>query len=175
MTPMNPLLYFWLFLKASLFSTGGLGNLPFLHQDLLALGWAKETDFISAIAVGQLSPGPTGLWTISLGYLTFGWRGAALALVAITLPTLLALVVVALHRRVEAHPAVQSFTRGITLGVIGLTLGVAWTLFQSTVTDWRGVAIALGALGLALSKRVPVVAVLALAALAGWLLYGMPA
>jgi chromate transporter len=171
---MNLWLYFWLFLKASLFSTGGLGNLPFLHQDLMALGWAKETDFVSAIAVGQLSPGPTGLWTISLGYLTYSWVGAGLALIGITLPTLLALIVVALHRRVEAHPTVQSFTRGITLGVVGLTLGVAWTLFSSTVSDWRGVAITLGALTLALTKRVPVVVVLALAALAGWLLYGLP-
>lgn len=168
---MNPLLYFWLFLKGSLLSTGGLGNLPFLHQDLLSLGWARETDFLTAIAVGQLSPGPTGLWTISLGYLTFGWPGSALALMAITLPTLLALVVVALHRRIETRPAVQNFTRGITLGVIGLTLGVAWTLLRSAVTDWPGAAIATAAFGLALSRRVPVVVVLALAALVGWLVY----
>ena len=139
MTPINPVLYFWLFLKASLLSTGGLGNLPFLHQDLIALGWATEADFLVAIAVGQVSPGPNGLWTISLGYLTYGWLGAGLALIAITLPTLLALVVVALHRRVETHPLVQRFTLGITLGVIGLTLGVAWTLFSASVTDWRGV------------------------------------
>ncbi|MGC8779934.1 MAG: chromate transporter [Anaerolineae bacterium] len=169
---MNPLLYFWFFLKGSLLSTGGLGNLPFLHQDLLALGWAQETDFVTAIAIGQLSPGPTGLWTISLGYLTFGWPGAALALIAITLPTLFALVVVALHRRVETRPAVQNFTRGITLGVIGLTVGVAWTLFRSVVTDWPGMAIMSAAFGLALSRRVPVVVVLALAALVGWLMYG---
>jgi chromate transporter len=174
MTPIDPLLYFWLFLKASLLSTGGLGNLPFLHQDLIALGWATEADFVVAIAVGQVSPGPNGLWTISLGYLTYGWLGAGLALIAITLPTLLALVIVALHRRVETHPLVQRFTLGITLGVIGLTLGVAWTLFCTTVTDWRGVMITLGALALALTKRVPIVLVLALAALAGWLLYGAP-
>ena len=123
--PIGPLLYFWLFLKASLLSTGGLGNLPFLHQDLIALGWATEADFLVAMAVGQVSPGPNGLWTISLGYLTYGWLGAGLSLIAITLPTLLALVVVALHRRVETHPLVQRFTLGVTLGVIGLTLGVA--------------------------------------------------
>ncbi len=168
---MSPILYFWTFLKASLLSTGGLGNLPFLHQDLLALGWAREADFVTAIAVGQVSPGPNGLWTISLGYLTYGWPGSGLALIAITLPTLLALVVVALHRRVETHPLVQSFTRGITLGVVGLTLGVAWTLFGTSVTDWRGAAITVGAFLLAMSKRVPVVVVLALAALAGWLLF----
>ncbi|MBM4459125.1 MAG: chromate transporter [Chloroflexi bacterium] len=168
---MNPLLYFWLFLKGSLFSTGGLGNLPFLHQDLIALGWADETDFLAAIAVGQISPGPNGLWTIALGYLTYGWLGSALALVAITLPTLLALVVVALHRRLEGQPIVQDFTRGIALGVVGLSFGVSWVLFRATVSDWRGVAIVLAALALAASKRVPVIVVLALGGLAGWLLY----
>lgn len=169
---MNWILYFWFFLKGSLFSTGGFGNLPFLHEDLLAYGWATEADFVQALAVGNLSPGPNGLWTISLGYLSGGWLGAALSLLAITLPTLLILGVVALHRRVEDRPAVRNFTRGLSLGVVGLIIGVALTLFNSTVADWRGAAITAGALVLALSKRVPVLAVLALGAAAGWLLYG---
>ncbi len=169
---MNWILYFWFFLKGSLFSTGGFGNLPFLHADLLAHGWATEADFVQALAVGNLSPGPNGLWTISLGYLSGGWLGAALSLLAITLPTLLILGVVALHRRVEDRPAVRNFTRGLSLGVVGLIIGVALTLFSSTVADWRGAAITAGALALALSKRVPVLAVLALGAAAGWLLYG---
>ncbi len=168
---MNWILYFWFFLKGSLFSTGGFGNLPFLHEDLLAHGWATEADFVQALAVGNLSPGPNGLWTISLGYLSGGWLGAALSLLAITLPTLLILGVVALHRRVEDRPAVRNFTRGLSLGVVGLIIGVALTLFSSTVADWRGAAITAGALALALSKRVPVLAVLALGAAAGWLLY----
>jgi chromate transporter len=169
---VNWILYFWFFLKGSLFSTGGFGNLPFLHEDLLAHGWATEADFVQALAVGNLSPGPNGLWTISLGYLSGGWLGAALSLLAITLPTLLILGVVALHRRVEDRPAVRNFTRGLSLGVVGLIIGVALTLFSSTVADWRGAAITAGALVLALSKRVPVLAVLALGAAAGWLLYG---
>ena len=168
---MNWILYFWFFLKGSLFSTGGFGNLPFLHEDLLAHGWATEADFVQALAVGNLSPGPNGLWTISLGYLSGGWLGAALSLLAITLPTLLILGVVALHRRVEDRPAVRNFTRGLSLGVVGLIIGVALTLFSYTVADWRGAAITAGALALALSKRVPVLAVLALGAAAGWLLY----
>jgi chromate transporter len=170
---MNALLYFWLFLKASLLSTGGLGNLPFLQQDLTALGWANQYDFLTAIAVGQVSPGPNGLWSISLGYLTFGWLGAALATLALCLPPLTALGVAALYHRMETQPAVQNFTRGISMGVVGLTLGVAWTLARTTITDWRGIAICFGALGLMLSKRVQVIWVLALAALAGWLLYGL--
>lgn len=169
---MNVLTYLWLFLKASLLSTGGLGNLPFLHHDLLALGWAQDPQFVTALAVGQLSPGPTGLWSISLGYLTWGWLGALLALTALSLPPLLVLGVAALYNRLETNPLVQDFTRGMALGVVGLSLAVAWSLTRTTITDWRGAAIAAGSLGLALSKRVPIIVVLALAALAGCLLYG---
>ncbi|HEY3344692.1 MAG TPA: chromate transporter [Anaerolineaceae bacterium] len=169
---MNPLAYFWLFLKASLLSTGGLGNLPFLQRDLTALGWAKSSDFVTAIAVGQVSPGPTGLWSISLGYLTYGWLGAGLALAALSLPPLLALVVNGFYNRMQNVPAVQDFTRGLALGVVGLTLAVTWSLVGAAITDWRGVLIAVGALALALSKRVPVVVILVLAAVVGLLVYG---
>ena len=169
---MNPLTFFWLFLKASLFSTGGLGNLPFLHKDLLALGWAREPDFITAIAVGNVSPGPTGLWSISLGYLIFGWLGAFLALLALVLPPLLILIVSAFYSRIEKQPAVQNFTTGLALSIVGLTLTVALGLAKSSILDWGGVIIALAALGLALSKKVPVILILALAGLVGFLLYG---
>ncbi|HEX9018515.1 MAG TPA: chromate transporter [Anaerolineaceae bacterium] len=168
---MTPLEFFLVFLKASLLSTGGLGNLPFLHKDLLALGWAKESDFVTAIAVGQVSPGPTGLWSISLGYLAYGWVGAGLALVALSIPPLLALVVSAFYNRLEHNLIVQNFTRGLALGVVGLTLTVALSLAGASIQDWQGVVIAAVALGLALSKRVPVIVILALAALAGGIIY----
>ena len=80
---IDPLQFFLIFLKASLLSFGGLGNLPFLLSDLIALGWAQESDFLTAIAVGQMSPGPTGLWSISLGYLIYSWPGAVLSLIAL--------------------------------------------------------------------------------------------
>lgn len=169
---MNPLTYFLLFFKASLFSTGGVGNLPFLNQDLIGLGWAQPADFLTALAVGNVSPGPTGLWSISLGYLTFGWLGAGLALVALSLPPLTILGVSAFYGRIEGRPVVQDFTRGLTLGVVGLTLAVALGLAGSSITDWGGILIAVGALGLALSKKIPVILILVLAAAAGCLLYG---
>ena len=168
---MNPFDFLWLFLKASLLSTGGLGNLPFLHQDLIALHWASESDFLTAIAVGQVSPGPSGLWSISLGYLTFGWLGAALALVALTLPPLLVMGVAAVYNRIEKAPAVQNFMLGISLGILGLTLTVTAGLAQGSIQDLGGVLITFGAMALALSKKVPVIAILALAAVAGLIFY----
>jgi len=164
---MDPISYFLLFLKASLLSTGGLGNLPFLHQDLTSAGWATENDFVTAIAVGQVSPGPTGLWSISLGYLTYGWLGAGLAGLALSLPPLLVMIVSLFYERFETNPSVQDFTTGLTLGVVGLTLAVAASLAPATITGWVSGLIAVGALALVMSKKVPIIVVLALAALAG--------
>jgi chromate transporter len=169
---MNPLVYFIIFVKASLFSVGGLGNLPSLNQDLIELGWAQPTDFITAIAVGNLSPGPNGLWSVSLGYLTFGWLGAILALGAISLPPLLILVVSAFYNRIEHQSAVQDFTRGLGLGVVGLTLAVSFSLASSSISDWNGILITVSALVLALGKKVPIILILILAAAAGCLIYG---
>jgi chromate transporter len=164
---MNLFLYFWLFLKASLFSSGGTGNLPSLHTDLLAQGWAREQQFGEALAVGQISPGPSGLWVISLGYLTAGPRGALLSLVAITLPPLLIIGVDRLYRRVQHHPAVEGFVRGLGLAVVGIFIVVLYRLLHSVGLDTRSVLIALGSLGLGATRRVPIVVILLIAALIG--------
>lgn len=168
---IQPLQYFLIFLKASLLSFGGLGNLPFLHADLIGLGWARESDFLTAIAVGQMSPGPTGLWTISLGYLTYGWPGAVLSLIALLVPPFLILPLVAVYMRVDGNPTVKNFSTGLMLGAIGLLLGTAWVLANSVITDAWTIGIALAAAGLALTKRVPTIAILLLAALAGVIIY----
>ncbi len=168
---IDPLIYFLLFLKASLFSTGGFSNLPSLHQDLLANGWAKEVDFGQSIAIGQISPGPNGLWVISLGYLTYGYLGALFALIAITLPALLVLFVSAGYARIEQKAWVQGAMNGISLAVVGLLITVVWTILNQPGVDWRGLLIALGAFGLALSRKVNILVILSLAGLVGYFLY----
>ncbi len=169
---MNLLDFFWMFLKSSLFSTGGMGNLPFLHNDLIGLGLAQESDFVKAIAVGQLSPGPSGLWSISLGYLVYGWVGAVLALAALTLPTLLIVGVQAIYSRIEKHPMTQNFSTGLALSIIGLSFAVTASLVNASIVDIGGVLIAAGAMALGLSKKVPIVVILLLSAAAGVVIYG---
>jgi chromate transporter len=168
---INPLVYFLLFLKASLFSTGGFSNLPSLHQDLLGNGWATEIDFSESIAIGQLSPGPNGLWVICLGYLTYGWLGGTLALIAIVLPALLVLVVSNGYQRIEHQRWVPGFMRGISLAVVGITLTVVWSIISVPLVDWKGYIIGIAAFGLALTRKVNIMLILALAAGAGFLLY----
>jgi chromate transporter len=168
---INPLIYFLLFLKASLFSTGGFSNLPSLHQDLIANGWATEADFGQSIAIGQISPGPNGLWVISLGYLTYGVAGAALALAAITLPALIVLAISAGYARIEHHSSVQGAMFGVSLAVVGLLLTVVYTILRQPGVDWRGLIIAAAAFGLALSRKVNLLLILALAGVVGFVLY----
>lgn len=168
---ISPALYFLLFLKASLFSTGGFSNLPSLHQDLLGAGWASEVDFGDSIAIGQISPGPNGLWVISLGYLTYGYLGSILALVAITLPPLLVLGVAAIYARIQRQRWVEGLMRGISLAVVGIMVTVCWTIFHQPGIDPKGWIIAAIAFGLAASQRVNLVVILIAAGIAGYILY----
>lgn len=168
---INPLIYFLLFLKASLFSTGGFSNLPSLRQDLLSLHWAVEVEFGESIAIGQISPGPNGLWVISLGYFTYGYLGVILALIAVTLPPLLVLGVAAIHARIEQQRWVDGLMRGVSLGVVGILLTVCWTILHQPGVVWSGWILGAVAFALAASRRVPLIVILALAGVAGIALY----
>lgn len=169
---MNPFTLFWIMLKASLLSTTGTGNLPIVHQDLLAHGWATDRQFAESLAIGQISPGPTGLWVISLGYLVDGLRGAALTLVAIVLPPLLVLVLVhGLYRRWGHHRVVQGFVRGLGLAVIGVFVVVMTGIMSTGGWNATTEAILISAMVLGSIRRIPVIVVLVLAALTGILLF----
>ena len=169
---INPLTLFWVMFKASLLSTTGTGNLPIVHQDLLARHWATDRQFAESLAIGQISPGPSGLWVISLGYLVDGLRGAALTLIAVSLPPLLVLLLVhGFYRRWGGHPATQGFVRGLGLAVIGIFAIVLTGIMSSVGWTSTNLMIMLGAIVLGATRRVPVVAVLALAALVGIALF----
>jgi chromate transporter len=169
---IHPLQLFWIMFKASLLSTSGTGNLPIVHQDLLARGWATDHEFAESLAIGQISPGPSGLWVISLGYLVDGLRGAALTLLAIALPPLLVLVLVhGFYRRWGGHPATQGFVRGLGLAVVGIFLIVLTGIMHTAGWTFTNLLIMSGAIGLGATRRVPVLLVLVLAALVGIALF----
>jgi chromate transporter len=138
---------------------------------MLARGWATDQQFAESLAIGQISPGPSGLWVISLGYLIDGLRGAVLTLVAISLPPLMVLLVAGFYRRYGDHPATQGFVRGLGLAVIGIFFVVLYGIMRTAGFGWPSLLIALGALGLGATRRVPVMGVIGLAALAGIILY----
>jgi chromate transporter len=164
---INPLGLFWIMFKAAVLSTSGTGNLPIVHQDLLARGWASDRQFAESLAVGQISPGPSGLWVISMGYFVDGLRGAALTLLAIALPPLLVLLLVRFYGRFGNHPATQGFVRGLGLAVAGIFVAVLGGIMNNVGWTSSNLLITLGTIGVASTRRVPVLLMLALAALVG--------
>ncbi len=168
---MNPALAFLLLFRASLFSTSGTGNLPILHDDYVSRGWATDRQFAEALAVGQISPGPSGLWVISMGYLTDGLRGSLLATVAIILPTFLIVLFERAYQRLSSYAAMEGFVRGLILSGMGVFALVLTQLLGGESFDGRAGAILLGAIVLGTRKRIPVIAILLIAALAGVFLY----
>ena len=166
---MNPVIFFGFLVKASLLSFSGMGNVPSLHADLMARGWATDRAFVESLAIGQVSPGPTGLWVVSLGYMLDGLRGATLAGIAIVLPPLFVLFVERVYQRVRHHRVVQGFIHGLGLGVVG-TFAVVLMQMLSGGADSR--ALSFVAMGLILSslRGVPVAFIIGGAALAGILL-----
>jgi chromate transporter len=168
---VSPILYFWTFLKASLFSSGGTGNMPSLHNDLTAAHLATGRQFAEALLIGQISPGPTGLWSISLGYLTHGLFGSLAATIALAIPPFLVLLVDRLYRRVEHHRAVEGFVRGLSLAIVGIYVVILLRLLGGVATDYRTDLIAIAAFALGFQRRAPVLAVLAAAGIAGVVIY----
>src|SRR3990170_2525157 len=135
---MDPLGLFLVFLKDSALGLGGLGSLPLLRQDLVATGLATDAQLVQALAIGRLSTGPSGLWIVSLGYQMAGPTGAAMALVASSLPPLLILPATVLARRWLLSVPFAGLVRGAALATAGLlsATGVSLIVPPGDVPSW---------------------------------------
>src|SRR5207247_92989 len=114
------------FLKAGSLTFGsGLVIVPFLETGLVhQTGWLDERQFLVAVAMGMLSPGPVVITATFVGYLVAGFWGAAVSTVGIFLPSfLLVLIVAPVLVRHRANPNVQGFVRGAYAAAIGTILG----------------------------------------------------
>jgi chromate transporter len=164
------------FLQASAFTFGsGLAIVPFLHAGLVEEhGWLTEQQFVDAVAMGLITPGPVVIMATFAGYLVYGIVGAIVATAAVFLPVYLFVVVPGKwFRRHERHPRLQGFVKGATAAAAGAIAGAAIVIARQTIGSWLSIAIGLAALALLLQKRLPTPepAIVALAALAGILLH----
>ena len=164
------------FLQASAFTFGsGLAIVPFLHAGLVEEhGWLSEREFVDAVAMGLITPGPVVIMATFAGYLVYGILGAVVATAAVFLPVYLFVVVPGnWFRRHERHPRLQGFVKGATAAAAGAIAGAAIVIGRQTLGGWLAIVIGLAVLALLLQKRVraPEPAVVALAALAGILLH----
>ncbi len=147
------------FIKAGAFTFGsGLAIVPFLHQGLVEEHhWLTEQQFVDAVAMGLISPGPVVIMATFAGYLVYGLTGAIVATAAVFLPVYLFVVVPGgFIRRHEKHPRLQGFVKGATAAAAGAIAGAAIVIAGQVIEDHWSVVIGLIALGVLIQRKVKV-------------------
>jgi len=132
------------FLKAGSLTFGsGLVIVPFLEQGLVQqYNWLDERQFLIAVAVGMISPGPVVITATFVGYLVAGFWGSLVSTIGIFLPSfLLVLIVAPLLARHRENANVQGFVKGAYAAAIGTILGACILLGKIAIGDWLTAAI----------------------------------
>jgi chromate transporter len=114
------------FLKAGALTFGsGLVIVPFLQQGLVTeYGWLKEREFLIAVAVGMISPGPVVITATFVGYLVAGFWGSLVSTIGIFLPSfLLVLIAAPIVARHRGDANLHRFIKGAYGAAIGTILG----------------------------------------------------
>ena len=128
----------------------------------------QERQFLIAVAIGMISPGPVVITATFVGYLVAGFWGSLVATVGIFLPSFLLVLIAApvlIRHRGNLH--VQGFIRGAYAAAIGTILGACILLGKIAIGDWITALIALTSLVLLLRTKVSNVVLVAAAAVAG--------
>lgn len=148
----------------------GLVIVPFLHSGVvLEHQWLNERQFIDAVAVAMITPGPVVITTAFIGYLVAGLWGAVVAALATFLPCYLLTILPAPYfKKHGKHPGIVAFVDGVTAAAIGAIAGAVVVIARQSVSDWATGALALGAAAvLWRAKKVPEPVVVVVAALVG--------
>jgi chromate transporter len=162
------------FLKAGAFIFGsGLAIVPFLRAGVVAQHhWLSSRQFIDAVAMGLITPGPVVITATFIGYLVAGLPGAIIATLAIFTPIYLGVTVPGRwFVRHRDNPQIKAFVKGATAAAAGAIAGAVVVLTRQTVTEIPTAAIAVVSLALLLWRKIPEPVLVALGAIAGILLH----
>ncbi|MDE2227491.1 MAG: chromate efflux transporter [Alphaproteobacteria bacterium] len=140
---------FAFFLKAGSLTFGsGLVIVPFLEKGLVQeTGWLDPHQFLVAVAIGMVSPGPVVITATFVGYVVAGFWGAVVATLGIFLPSFLLILFVApILMRHRGNRYVQGFVKGAYAAAIGTILGAAVLLGRIAIGDWLTAAVGVASL-----------------------------
>jgi chromate transporter len=162
------------FTKASLFVFGsGLAIVPFLHGGIvLERHWLTEQQFIDAVAVAMITPGPVVITVGFIGYIVHGWSGAVAAALGVFLPVYLVVVIAGpFYKKFASNPQLRAFVQGVTAAATGAIAGAIIVLARRSVTDVPTILIAVISLLLLFKWKIPEPLLISAAAIAGLLLH----
>jgi chromate transporter len=158
------------FLKAGSLTFGsGLVIVPFLEQGLVReYGWLDQRQFLIAVAIGMISPGPVVITATFVGFLVAGFWGSVVSTIGIFLPSfILVLVAAPILARNRGNANVQGFVKGAYAAAIGTILGACVLLGRIAIGDWLTALIGLASLAVLFRWKVSNPALIAATAAVG--------
>ena len=162
------------FTKAGAFVFGsGLAIVPFLQQGVVQqFGWLNEHQFLDAVAVAMITPGPVVITVAFIGFLVAGLAGAVMASIGIFLPVYLFTIVPApWFKRHRDNPQLKAFVDGATAAATGAITGAVVLLAARAITDAPTAIIALVSLSILLRFKVPEPILVSISGLVGLVLW----
>ena len=166
---LKDILFFFAKAGAVVFGSG-LAIVPFLHGGVVqGHHWLNERQFLDAVAVAMVTPGPVVITVAFIGALVAGPVGALLAAVGVFLPCYLIVILAApYYKRVAGNARIKALVDGVTAAAVGALTGAVWVLGRRAVFDLPTAGIfVLGLLLVFRFKRVPEPAIIGLAGLLG--------
>ena len=165
---------FLYFAKAGMFVFGsGLAVVPFLYGGVVeGHHWLNEHQFVDAVAVAMITPGPVVITVAFIGYLVAGVWGATAAALGIFLPVYLVVVLLApSYKRWAKNPQLNAFVKGVTAAATGAIAGAVIVLARRSVYDMPTALICIVSLAVLFRWKVPEPILIACAAVAGLMLH----
>jgi chromate transporter len=161
---------FFFFLKSSLFVFGsGLAIVPFLHGGVVqGHHWLTEAQFLDAVAVAMITPGPVVITVAFIGYLVAGMAGAGAAALGVFLPVYLFVVILGpLYKRFARNAQIRAFVQGVTAAATGAIAGAVVVLGRHSIHDYWTAGIALLTFLILMKWKVPEPLIIAVSGIIG--------
>ena len=151
----------------------GLAIIPFLNKGVVEdYHWLTQQQFLDAVAIGLITPGPALITVAFIGFLVAGFMGATVATIGIFFPSYAIIITIAPHyRRIVRNHSVQTFVKGVTSAIAGSIIASVLMLGQKAIMDIYTIVIFLGSCVLLYSfKKLPVPLIIITAGVIGTLL-----
>lgn len=140
---MSLILLYFLLLKGTITAFAGLASLPVIQETLVfQYHLLTEKELNEAVVITRSTPGPVGLYVVSVGYFVAGVPGATMGWLAMITPALLIIPLVHFAGRKIEHPRVKAVLQSVVIASAGLLLAAAIPLARDALTDPVTVAIA---------------------------------
>jgi chromate transporter len=162
------------FTKAGSFVFGsGLAIVPFLHQGVVQqFGWLNEQQFLDAVAVAMITPGPVVITVVFIGFLVAGVLGAIAAAIGIFFPVYVFTVIPApWFSRNRDNAQLKAFVQGATAAATGALSGAVVVIALRAIYDVPTVIIALLSFGILWRYKVPEPILVVAAAVVGLIVW----